>query len=247
MYIIIPPPPRIRLIYLSDGHHIELLKVCSCLEWAEERGTWYLNGKWLGPAGKKRRPEGRRMLYTICMYVYSMAFYLTGWLVAAGIHHDQMVPILGASSFPPLTLSSYRNPPFSRLRYPLPISRHQFSRLFLPAWTAAIQIDEGAVQHARPTAKKDHILWIYWERMRGWSQLASSFSLFSSFLFIFFPTSLQTGCEEQQFGWLRNERRKRERRKERRKERKKERGKAVERKFEDLGNEEELLCVCLFI
>ena len=145
---------------------------------------------WTGRQKKVDQKEEECCILYVCMYVYSMAFYLTGWLVAAGIHHDQMVPILGASSSlateTPL-LKTLLPPP--NLQTPILQTLFFSLSLFLPAWTAAIQIDEGAVQHARPTAKKDHILWIHWRRMRGWSQLASSFSLFSSFLFIFFPTS----------------------------------------------------------
>jgi hypothetical protein len=57
----------------------------------------------------------------ICMYVYSMGFSLTGcWLEAAGIHHDQMVPILGASSF---FFSPFPSRPPTP---PHPIARHRF-------------------------------------------------------------------------------------------------------------------------
>ena len=71
------------------------------------------------------------MLYTICMYVCIQHGILFDRLVGSGWYPSRS----DGSNFrceqlPPSNSLQLPKPPFSRLCYPLPISRHQFSRLF---------------------------------------------------------------------------------------------------------------------
>lgn len=121
-----------------------------------------------------------------------MGFSLTGcWVVAAGIHHDQMVPILGASSF---FFSPFPSRP------PTPPNRQT---PILPARTA-IQIEDGLMCWQPGQGPNT---FFGWGDPLGETEDAGveSTCLFLSFLSLsllslhLLRTISQTGCEEQQF------------------------------------------------